>query len=407
VTYPKVRKVEIDNKPLNFKRKIIMKLLNFWFLYCTLLGLELVSARETLYELIPSESPVCQSSHPIDDQQVLHWSNLTYFGERPAGSTEGAMMSDINGRIWYTKKINEEELWREYVGGAVLHTFADKRLPGNNFAKLKLILDNGKYIASEIIPNFSNAAEVCSSYLRSTGNNSVLSTLSISDQARVATEAVSSIRPIGFEVAVAAQILIGLGDRHFGNLGFVTNGQGYECANVDYSHAFESSFFSLFLSIFDEDPQAFFTDYAENGEEDGEDSNELEFLLMALSEFSFAYPMSSIDLDQEHLREGFSMVTALSDEQIEIAIQKAYRDLRLVEIKPSVSEIQLVTVILAIKQQLATFMALLSKPNDSDLKCLIYKHLMDTPSLEDGQILNIQMYFDGVDCEEAGLKKIQ
>lgn len=373
-----------------------MKFSKFSFFYLVFLGLGFAYAGETLCGLLPPEAAVCRRLHPIDDQQFLYQANLTYFGQRPTGSTEGAMMSDVNGRIWYTKKIDEEELWREYVGGAVLDTFADKRLPGNNFAKLKLILDRPMCLASEIVPNFSNAYEFCTNYLRSIGNNSVLDALSISDGAQLTAEAISSIQPIGFEVALAAQLLIGLGDRHYGNVGFVTSRNGYECANVDYSHSFKSLFFNLFLDVFNEDPQAFF-DSSEDEENEG-DSNELKFLLMALSEFSFIYPIRAIGFDRERFRDGFSMVASVSDEAIKIAVLRAYRDLRLLGIEPSLSEIQLIAVMLVIKKQLAAFIPLLSAPDTSDLKCLLYDYLIGQDGLEEDQLFNIRMYFDDVVC---------
>ena len=367
--------------------------------------LRCVCWRKSLCSLTPEADrlSVCHKVHQIDEQPLLYRANLTYFGERPAGSTEGAMMSDVNGRIWFTKKVPEKELWREYVGGAVLSTFASERLPGNNFAKLKLILDLPGQIASEIIPNFSNALQFCENYLRSTGNDASILGSGITREVGIISEAINATQPIGFEAAIAAQILVGLSDRHFGNAGFVKVKNGYEFANVDYSHSFETSLFQTLLKVFNEDPKALLDSSDEEAEDEGDedDSDGTDLLLLALGEFSFTYPMSSIGFNAERLREGLSMVAETSNARIKTAVFKAYSELRLLGIEPDLAEYELIFVMLYIKKQVAELMiAALSTPNASDLKCLLYEGLMNQEGLDENQLTNIQTYFGDIACRE-------
>lgn len=141
-----------------------------------------------------------------EKKQPFLLSSLKLVGEKPEGGAEGAIFKDSSGDIWFIKKAQSPIT--EFLGSKIMDLLIGPLSP-----EVRLFVDAPNYIASKLLPGFVTKDSV------------------IIDP---------NHKPIVGEVELLiAMNLMGLGDRHEANLGYVEMDDRLEAARVDFDDSFD------------------------------------------------------------------------------------------------------------------------------------------------------------------------
>lgn len=142
-----------------------------------------------------------------NENKKIFLSSMELINEKSSGMNKGGIYKDANNNIWFVKKA--EYPINEYLGSKIMNLLIGPWSP-----EVVLLVDEPGYVASKLLPNFITEAELSSDINKNE-------------------------KPIvGKENLKVAMNLLGLGDRHSENMGYIEMDDRLEAARVDFDDSF-------------------------------------------------------------------------------------------------------------------------------------------------------------------------